>query len=103
MVIAPGMLRLKRRHLLQPWRDLQPHGQRRQQQVQIATQRHVRLTHFAQLRRIDIQMDHLRLRCKGIKAAGNPIVKAGADGDQQITLLHRQIGRLTAVHSQHPG
>ena len=41
------------------------------------------------------------MRREGVELASHAIVKARADGDQQIALLYRQIGRLGAVHSQH--
>ena len=61
----------------------------------------MRLTQLVQLRRIDVHVDHFGMRCEGIELTGHAIVKARADGDQQIALLYRQVGRLSAVHSQH--
>ena len=54
----------------------------------------MRLTQFVQLRRIDVHVDHFGVWREGIELTGHAIVKARADGDQQIALLHRQVCRL---------
>ncbi len=46
-------------------------------------------------------MNNAGMRCEGIQLAGNSIVKARADGNQQIALLDGQIRRFGAVHAQH--
>ncbi|MNC19849.1 hypothetical protein D3C75_677880 [compost metagenome] len=48
-------------------------------------------------------MDHFRVRGKGIQLASNTVVKACANGNQQVALLHRKVRRFGAVHAQHTG
>ena len=33
--------------------------------------------------------------------SGDPVVEAGTDGDQHIGLVHRHVGLVGAMHSQH--
>ena len=33
---------------------------------------------------------------------GHPVVEAGAEGDEQVGLLHGGDGRVVAVHARHP-
>ncbi len=54
----------------------------------------MRLTQLVQLRRIDVHVDHFGMRCEGIELTGHAIVKARADGDQQIALLYRRLAAL---------
>ena len=46
-------------------------------------------------------MDFLAVRRKGIDAPGNPVVKARAQADHQISLVHGHIGFKRAVHAEH--
>ena len=61
----------------------------------------MRLTQFVHLRRVDVHMDHFGVWREGVQLAGDAVVKTGADGDEQVTLLHRQVCRFGAVHPQH--
>ena len=47
-------------------------------------------------------MDELRPGSELRELAGDPIVEAGADGADQVGLVHRIVGGAGAVHSQHP-
>ncbi len=67
----------------------------------VADDRHVGPAHLALLGRIDVDVDHLRLGGETVELAGDPIVEAGTEGDQQIAALHRRDGRGVAVHPGH--
>ena len=56
---------------------------------------------LVQFRRVDVDMDDVRLRAELRDLAGRPVVEAGADSDQQIAFVERQIGLACAVHAQH--
>jgi hypothetical protein len=59
------------------------------------------LTQFIHLCRVDIHMDDFGIWREGVQLAGDAVIEAGTYGDEQITLLHRQVCRFSAVHSQH--
>ncbi|MNV81734.1 hypothetical protein D3C71_1754160 [compost metagenome] len=101
MIITPGVGFLQLNHPLLPGGNLQRLLQRRQQGLQVALQRDVCLTQFAHFRRVDIHVDHFCMRRKRIQFPGHAIVETRADSDQQIALLHRQVGALGTVHAQH--
>ena len=46
-------------------------------------------------------MDFLAVRGKGINPSGYPVVKTGAQADDEVGLVHRHIGFKRAVHAQH--
>ena len=67
----------------------------------IADDRHIGMAVLADLGRVDIGVNHLGAGREGVQLAGHPVVEAGTEGDQQITLLqagHRGDG---AVHTRH--
>ena len=41
------------------------------------------------------------LRAEGGDLAGGAVVEAGADGDQQVAFVERQVGVARAVHAEH--
>ena len=43
----------------------------------------------------------LRVRGEAREVAGHAVVEAGADGDQQVALLHGVVGVARAVHAEH--
>src|SRR5580704_4118037 len=50
---------------------------------------------------IDVDVDLLRLRRKGVKAAGDAIVETRADANHQIAVMHGAVGLERAVHAEH--
>ncbi len=46
-------------------------------------------------------MDHLRFRGEGRQLSGNAIIEPRPDSDQQVALLHGEIGIRGAVHAEH--
>ena len=54
------------------------------------------------LGRVDVDVDELGARRELRQLAGDPIVEASADGDDQVRLVHRVVGRPGAVHAEHP-
>jgi hypothetical protein len=51
--------------------------------------------------RIDVDVDDLRLRAETGHLAGRPVVEAGANGNQQIALVEREVGAARPVHAEH--
>ncbi len=56
---------------------------------------------LADFRRIDINMDHFRVRRKRGQPAGDTIVETNTKRDQQVGMGHAHIGRIAAVHAWH--
>jgi hypothetical protein len=56
---------------------------------------------LVQFRRVDVDMDDLRLRAETSHFAGCTIIETRADGDQQIALVKREIGKTRTVHAKH--
>ena len=67
----------------------------------VADDRHVGPAHLALLGRVDVDVDDLGVGGEGVDAAGDAVVEAGAEGDQQVALLHRRGGGGGAVHAGH--
>ncbi len=67
----------------------------------VADDRHVGAADLALLGRVDVDVDHLGLLREGVDLAGDAVVEAGAERDQQIALLHRRDRRCVAVHARH--
>ena len=53
------------------------------------------------LGRVDVDVDELRGWGELAQLAGDPVVEAGADRDDQVGLVHRVVGRPGAVHAEH--
>ncbi len=51
--------------------------------------------------RININVNDLGVRCKGVESSCDPVVESGPDRDYQVTLLHGHVGTVCAVHAQH--
>ena len=101
MIIAPGVLGAHPGVVLTPGVDGQRLLQHGQQRIQVTLQRNVRLAQLIHFRRVDIHMDNFRVRREGIQLTGHTVVKARADGDQQVTFLYRQVSSFGAMHPQH--
>ena len=50
---------------------------------------------------IDVDVDLLRLRRKGVNAAGDAIVEARADANHQIAIMHRVVRLERTMHAEH--
>ena len=101
MIVAPAEFRFHRLHLFAPAGDLHRHAQRGQDLIHVALQRNVRAAQFIQFGRVDIDVNDAGVRREGVELAGDAIVEARADGNQQIAGLNRQIRRFSTVHAQH--
>ena len=44
-------------------------------------------------------MYDFRMGCKFIQVTGNPVVKTGSNGKENVTLADRHIGSVSAMHS----
>ena len=67
----------------------------------VADDRHVGPAHLALLGRVDVDVDDLGVGGEAVDLAGDAVVEAGAEGDQQVAALHRRDGRGVAVHARH--
>ena len=67
----------------------------------IADDRNIDADHLVDRGWIDIDMRLGRFRAKGIQTAGDPVVKTGADVDHQIAIMHRHVGLIQTMHTQH--
>ena len=54
------------------------------------------------LGRVDVDVDELGARRELGELAGDAVVEAGADADDQVGLVHRVVRGAGAVHSEHP-
>ena len=62
---------------------------------------HVGPAHLALLGRVDVDVDDLGVGGEGRHLAGDPVVEPGAEGDEQVGLLHRRDRGGVAVHARH--
>ena len=67
----------------------------------VTDDRDVRAADLALLGRVDVDVDDLRLGGERVDLAGDPVVEAGAECDQEVGLLHRGDRRRVAVHAGH--
>ena len=67
----------------------------------VAGDGHVGTADLAELGRVDVDVDDLGLGGEGADLAGDPVVEAAAQGDEQIGLLHGGDGGVVAVHAGH--
>jgi hypothetical protein len=51
---------------------------------------------------VDVDVDELRARGELGELAGDAVVEARADGDDQVRLVHRVVRRSGPVHPEHP-
>ena len=56
---------------------------------------------FADFGGINVSVDDLGVGGEGFGLAGDPVVKASADGDEQIRSLHATHGGDRAMHARH--
>ena len=67
----------------------------------VAHNRNINLHRLVDRRGIDIDMDLLRARREGIKPARDAVIKARANIDHHIAVMHGHVGFISAVHAQH--
>ena len=76
--------------------------QRGQSRAQLAHMVPVGMFDLVNFRGVDIEVrDMTGIRCELVHLAGHPVIKARADGDQKIAIVHRIIGIGGAVHAEH--
>src|SRR5690606_37991362 len=56
---------------------------------------------LADLGRVDVGVDDLGVRGEAVQPAGDPVVEAGSEGDDQVGLLQRGDGGDRTVHARH--
>ena len=54
-------------------------------------------------RRVDVDVQDFRFGCKGFHITDHPVRKPRAQRNQQIAVVHAQIGGFGAVHANHAG
>lgn len=67
----------------------------------VALDTNVRGLDLVEFRRVDVNVDDLRLRTESGDLARRAVVEAGADGDQQVAFVEREIRTARPVHAQH--
>ena len=68
---------------------------------QIADEGHIHFDVLVDFRGIDLHLDLLGLGRVGLQVAGHAVVKAHAQGDQQVGILDRVVHPGFAVHAHH--
>ena len=108
--ISKGMLLIHSNNMLAPFSNMTfKVVQRTNHQVQenrhgptqIAEDRIVHRNIFVDFRFINLEMHDFSIGSKGAELAGDTVVEACAQGNQQIAFLHRHIGCVGAVHTHH--
>lgn len=67
----------------------------------VAHDRDVRGAVLADLGRVDVGVDDLGVRGEAVQLAGDAVVEAGSEGDDQVGLLQRGDGGDRTVHARH--
>ena len=114
-----GALRVGQAVLLAPLVDLRPPRRERldvglgrrladlrdqllQHVLDVADDRHVDPDALGDRRRVDVDVDDLALdRREVLRVADDAVVEAGADGEQDVAVLHRHVRFVGAVHAEH--
>ena len=71
-------------------------GELRQRELERADDRDVRVADLPDLGRVDVEVDHLRARRERRDLAGDAVVEARADGDDQVGLVQRPVRRTSS-------
>ena len=74
-------------------------GELRQRELERADDRDVGRADLPHLGGVDVEVDHLRAGCERRDLAGDAVVEARADRDDQVGLVERPVRVLRAVHS----
>jgi hypothetical protein len=69
--------------------------------AQVAAHAGIGGAQLADLAGVDVHVHDARIRRELGQLAGGAVVEAGADHDQQVAFLHRQIRRARAMHAEH--
>ena len=69
--------------------------------VGVADDRDVGASHFALFGRVDVDVDDLCVRRERVNLAGDAIVEARTERDEEVALLHRSDSGGVAVHARH--
>ena len=77
-----------------------PH-QLREGLAQVADERHVDPDVLVDLGRVDVDVDLAGAGRVGLHVAGDAVVEAHAEGQQQVRLLHGRVHPRLAVHAHH--
>jgi hypothetical protein len=75
--------------------------QARQDVLGVADDRDVRRDVLGDLGGVDVDVDELRVRRELIQLAGDAVIEAGADRDDEVRLVHRVVRRAGPVHAEH--
>ena len=75
--------------------------QARHAQAQITQHRHIGATGLADFGRVNLKVDHPGPGGEGVELSGHPIVKTGANSNQQIAFGDGEVGIGRAVHAEH--
>lgn len=67
----------------------------------VTDDRHVGRAVLADLGRVDVGVDDLGVRGEAVQPAGDAVVEAGSEGDDQVGLLQRGDGGDRTVHARH--
>ena len=67
----------------------------------IADDRNVGVDDLVDRRWVDVDMGFFRAGAEILHATGDPVIEPRADIDHQIAIVHRQIGLIEPVHSEH--
>jgi hypothetical protein len=73
--------------------------QPRQDRVTIPDQADVHSYQLADRARVDIDMDDPGVRAKLVEPPGYPVIEAGADADDQVGPVHRQVCFERSMHA----
>ena len=71
-------------------------------QTSIADNRNIRSDGFRNRGRIDVDMQHGRIWAIFCQVIGRSIVKAHADGEDHIGMMHGHVCFVSSMHAQHP-
>ena len=72
-----------------------------QHALHIAHDRDIGIAVLADFGGIDVHVDDAGVAGEGVEGAGDAVVEAGAERDQQIAFRHRHVGGIAAVHAGH--
>ena len=102
--VADRGVSLQIRDVIQPFATVpRDHAgqQRFQHRPQVADEADVHLDVLADLRRVDVDVDLLRVRRVGLEVARDAVVEPHAERQQQVGFLDRGVDPRLAVHPHH--
>ncbi len=69
--------------------------------LHVPDDRHIHPHVLADCRRVDVDMDDLRLRGESFHISGYTVVKPRADGNEHVAVMHGHVRIPCAVHAEH--